>query len=91
MDQDGLDVRRPLADEVGGRQGALADDDRAERMIVSDVGIVRAQWVVKSAMDELILFPNQLRMPMFVRREHAYAHAQNQVLELQPDSRVRNV
>ena len=75
MDQDGFDVRRTLADEMGGRYSALADDDRAERMIVSDVRIVRAQWIVEGAVNKLILFQNQSRMLLFVRKEHAYAHA----------------
>jgi hypothetical protein len=56
MHQDGLDVRGALADEMGGRHRALTDDDRAERMIVPDVQVVRAQRIVKGAVDELILF-----------------------------------
>jgi hypothetical protein len=55
MHQDGLNVRGTLADEVGGRHGALADDDRAKRMIVPDIRIVRAQRIVEGAVDKLIL------------------------------------
>ena len=68
MHQDGFDVRRTLADKMGSCNSTLADDDRTERMVVPDVCIVRAQRVVKGAVDELILSYISLQMPLFVRR-----------------------
>jgi hypothetical protein len=64
MHQDGLDVRRALADKMGGCNSALADEDRTERMVVPDICIVRAQRVVKGAVDEFILSYISLQMPL---------------------------
>lgn len=91
MYEDGLHVRGALADEVGGCDGALSDNDRTQGMVVSDIGVVRTQRVVECTMDELILSSISLQMSLLVRRQYTYSHAENQILKLRSDGRIRNI